>query len=481
MSRRKDLKQSARSEAVVRRRNRKERKADRAKRQANRHHANQAIRNFFGDADIFSEYRFHGNIKWAAAVLVRIALLFSWSEKKNVTDAFTETFKRAGQLGIETTHTTYQGFMGALTRYSHIFMPALILQLQQKMQVCGGPFRQRSGFVPIAFDGSRNSASRTRSNEQELCSAKGKKKAAESPSSVTDPKPQAWVTLLWHMSLRLPWDWRLGPSDSSERGHVQEMVKEGKFPKNTLFCGDAGFVGYAFWQSIIARGHHFLVRVGGNVKLIGETADYQAQDDGIVLCWPKEMQHKQPPLRLRLVRVTIGKADVYLLTSVLSSKQLPAEEMASLYKMRWGIEIEFRGLKQTLNGDKLSCRNVDRLYTEFNWSLLSMAVAELLALTEQLAAKTKDYTPSKRSLARTMKAIYDCLDNLHQTTPVGSDLFTRLAQAMTDNYCRKSSKKAQYRPNVHEKKKHQNKPPEIRQPTSQERKKLAKLNIKITT
>src|SRR3989442_14667471 len=57
-------------------------------------------------------------------------------------------------------------------------------------------------------------------------------------------EPQAWITLLWHMGLRLPWSWRLGPSNSSERGHVIEMIENGKFPTNTLFCGDAGFVGY---------------------------------------------------------------------------------------------------------------------------------------------------------------------------------------------------------------------------------------------
>ena len=109
--------------------------------------------NFFGDDDIFSEYQFHGNIKWTAGVLARIALFFSWSEKNNVTDAFTETFKRAGQLGIVKTHTTYQGFMGALTNYAHIFISTLILRLQQRMKEIRAAFRDASGFVLIAFDG----------------------------------------------------------------------------------------------------------------------------------------------------------------------------------------------------------------------------------------------------------------------------------------------------------------------------------------
>jgi len=45
---------------------------------------------------------------------------------------------------------------------------------------------------------------------------------------------------MWHMGLRLPWTWRLGPSNSSERGHVMEMLEKEEFPENTLFCGDAG-------------------------------------------------------------------------------------------------------------------------------------------------------------------------------------------------------------------------------------------------
>jgi hypothetical protein len=99
--------------------------------------------------------------------------------------------------------------------------------------------------------------------------------------------PQVWITMMWHMGLRLPWTWRLGPSNSSERGHVIEMLEREKFPKDTLFCGDAGFVGYPLWSAILAAGSDFLVRVGGNIQLLSEQTDIKRQGDGIVLCWPK--------------------------------------------------------------------------------------------------------------------------------------------------------------------------------------------------
>jgi hypothetical protein len=75
------------------------------------------------------------------------------------------------------------------------------------------------------------------------------------------------------------------------------------------------------------------------VSLLAESADYEAKEGGLVLCWPKTIQSKEPPLRLRLVKVRIGKAEVYLLTSVLDAEELSVGEMLKLYKLRWGIEI----------------------------------------------------------------------------------------------------------------------------------------------
>jgi hypothetical protein len=53
-----------------------------------------------------------------------------------------------------------------------------------------------------------------------------------------------WLTLLWHVGTGLPWAWETGPSDSSERAQLQEMLP--KLPENSLIAADAGFVGYDF-------------------------------------------------------------------------------------------------------------------------------------------------------------------------------------------------------------------------------------------
>ena len=382
--------------------------------------------------------------------------------------------------------------MGALTRWTATLMAILWPVLQTRMEEIGGKFWRVHGLVPIAFDGSRAAAPRTDVNERAFCApnygkgktakyrkkkTKGMRRKKNEKNKSQPQEPQAWITLLWHVGLRLPWTWRLGPSNSSERAHVMEMIRPGKFPKNTLFCGDAGFVGFPLWSHIVQSGGHFLVRVGANVSLLRESADYDLLKNGLVLCWPQVMQAKQPPLRLRLVKVRLGKTAAYLLTSVLDSRRLTVQQMVTLYKMRWGIEVEFRGLKQTLDRAKLRCRNDRRLLAELDWSIMAMAVAELFALREQLAKRPQGsgqrrqtVNPGRRSLANTIRALRSCLRALDAVPRAGADLPTLLREALTDSYQRKKPKRARYRPPNPDKK-----PlgaPKVRKITAQEKKRL---------
>jgi hypothetical protein len=444
------------------------------------------------DGSIFANMRLHGNAKWLPKCLVCLALHWAWSESRNLTDAFDEASQSCQGLLESVVPSTYQGFMGVLLRWTAILMNIMWLVLHERMEEIGGRYWRIGGWVPIAFDGSRGTAPRTENNENAFCcktygkspKAKARKKKTKGMRRRNHGKhkpqpqePQVWITMLWHMGLRLPWMWRLGPSTSSERDHVKEMLSTRKFPKNTLFCGDAGFVGFALWSDILQNGAHFLVRVGANVSLLSESADYKLANGGLVLCWPQAMQAKQPPLRLRLVKVKIGRTTVYLLTSVLDSKKLTVSQMISFYKMRWGIEVEFRGLKQTLDRAKLRCRNDRRLLVELDWSIMAMAVAELFALKEQLAKKLSTDDPSRRatkpaqrSLAQTMRAIRNCIRMPDIVPKPGHDLKTLLRKAVTDSYHRKKPKRARYRPDNPDKK-----PlgaPSVRKVNNQEKKRL---------
>ena len=450
---------------------------------------------FLPDDHIFAQVKFHGNTSWSPSGLVWLALCWSWSGCRNVTDAFAEAALWSQKISGSPPLGTYQGFMGAMTRWTATFIPLLWEVLQRRMEEWGGKYWRIGEWVPIAFDGSRSTVPRTKANERAFCAANygrgktakyRKKKSKEMRRKMNQRKkpqpqtPQAWITLLWHMGLRLPWSWRLGPSNASERDHVMELVAAGKFPKNTLFCGDAGFVGYPLWAEILRYGADFMVRVGANVGLLTEGASFQRRKNGLVLCWPQASQQaRQSPLRLRLVRVTIGKAKVWLLTSVVNEARLSVSQMIKLYKMRWGIEVEFRGLKQTLDRGKLCCRTEPRLLAELHWSIYGMAVAELLALKEQLSVKRRKKTrdeptsPERRSLAQTIRVFRHCLHNLQDVPPPNKDLRSELRAAVTDGYHRLGSKRARYRPPNPDKKPLGD--PNIRRLTTPEKKLLTNL------
>ena len=152
--------------------------------------------------------------------------------------------------------------------------------------------------------------------------------------------------------------------------------------------------------------------------------------------------------------------------------------------MRWGIEVEFRGLKQTLDRAKLRSRNAQRLLVELDWSILGMAVAELFALKEQLSSRASPSTdknnaadPLKRSLAKTMRALRRCLGNLKEVPQSGQDLRIQLRKAVTDGYKRKRPKRARYRRKNPDKKPLGD--PEIRILTEEENVKLQQIEWQI--
>lgn len=420
----------------------------------------------FPQDTIFADWQMHGNIKWKPEQLVSQAILFSWQGDKHLVDAFEYSYKVCGDIGLIKVARSYTSMMNALIGYGEQLRVPVRNQLHELAQSISGRHFRVGKFVPIAFDGSRLTTPRTVSNEEAFCApnhgkgktatyrkkqTKGMRRTKNEKNKPHQPKPQVWLTMMWHMGLKLPWTWTTGPSNASERAHVQEMVEEENFPENTLFCGDAGFIGYPIWSAIIGNGSDFLVRVGANAHLLSANADYQKKAGGIVWCWPKgQMDSGIPPLRLRLVKVAIGKTKVWLLTSVLDPQELSVKRMVKLYKMRWGVEVEFRGLKQTIDKHTLSCRTPERALVELDWSLFALAFAELLSLREQIP-EHKD-GPLRVSLAETMRAIRRAMRERNERVSREESVVALLKVAAIKGYKNRTDKKSRYRPKNPDKK-----------------------------
>ena len=175
---------------------------------------------FLPDDAPFAHLSFHANTHWLPQGLVWLTLCWSWSELRNLTDRFIEALEYCQKMFVSAAIDTYQGLMNALVTWTPRFLPILQGVLQQRMEQVGGKFWRPDGWVPIAFDGSRSTAPRTVSNEVHFCAPnpgksstakhRRKKRAQPKPSPPVAPKkaqpqePQVWITMLWHMGLRLP-------------------------------------------------------------------------------------------------------------------------------------------------------------------------------------------------------------------------------------------------------------------------------------
>ena len=409
--------------------------------------------------------------KWTARMLVMVAVFWAWSGCTGLQERFTQAAKLAGKIfrWLPGPGRTYQGFIKQLRKWHVELQLACMnaLRVLMKRDLFGQ--WEMAGFVVIAGDGSRVELPRTQSNESAYSpmrkkeakknkkragkkrrrhggkggtrTRKQKRQSAQAIAKKTN-SPQMWLTLFWHVGTGLPWDWRTGPSDSSERGHLQEMLAE--LPENTLIAADAGFVGYEFWRLVAEAGHRFVIRVGANVRLL-KRLGYAREYDHTIYLWPDAVAKKKlPPLVLRSVWVHDGKQPMCLVTNVLSKTRLSDRQVAEIYKARWGVEVFFRTFKQTFGRRKLRSHSAENARLEIDWSLVGLWSVCLLAQRELVRS---GHDPCGLSPVAAIKAIQQVMHH-YRIRPDQPDevLWSMLRYALRDDYQRTSSKTARNYP-----------------------------------
>lgn len=247
---------------------------------------------------------------------------------------------------------------------------------------------------------------------------------------------QIWLTMLWHVGTGLPWAWRRGAADCSERHHFLDMLSD--MPENSLITADAGFIGYEFWKAILDANQNFIIRVGSNVKLIKKLG-YARERDQTVCLWPDKFARKNmPPLVLRLIVVHNGKHPVYLVTNITKKCDLSDAQAAEIYRRRWGIEVFFRTFKQTFGCTKLRSNSSGNALMELDWSLLGLWI---ICLYGQCVQQASGKSPPRMSAAGVIRAFQMTMREYRcRPESVEESLWLLLANALLDDYNRTSSK-----------------------------------------
>jgi len=95
--------------------------------------------------------------------------------------------------------------------------------------------------------------------------------------------------------------------------------------------------------------------------------------------WMSQEQYKDFPNEIYVRELKAGKK--VLVTTLLSDKEAPKKELASLYYQRWHVERDLRNIKTTLGMEKLSCKtpqmNEKEMWVYFlAYNLIRLVMAE---------------------------------------------------------------------------------------------------------
>jgi hypothetical protein len=395
----------------------------------------------------FDGITFRKECTWTPKGLVFTALLWAWSDEKTLTDRFVLARRVILAMAVlpGVPATTYQAFLKMLQTWTVTLTILLIAAFRDRLRTDLAARLRVYGFGVFGVDGSRLELPRTVSNERGFAPAKARRRTASPPRRRAQTRaardrrarqkmihnPQMWLTTMFHVGTGLPWDWRLGPSDSSERDHLQQMIAA--LPADALVTADAGFAGYAYGKALLDSGRHLLVRVGANVRLLRGLGSAR-ETGGVVYLWPdREAARNQPPLVLCLVVAHNGRHPVYLVTSVVAPKRLSDQQVAAIYALRWGVELFYRHVKQTFARRKLRSQAADNASLEATWSLLGLWA---MCLHTQVELTPAGIPARRLSVAKLLRAHRRSLREYKSPPDPGESLRDLLQIAVIDPYRR---------------------------------------------
>jgi len=371
-----------------------------------------------------------GRVRWTPRLVVVMAILMAWDGARILKDRFENAWDCVAAMYATRRRPggTYEGFVHALWSASVELLEIVVAALRAGIKQVAGPYWEHWGWVLMGVDGSRVECPMTEANEKAF-GCGGKKKTT----------PQQFITTLFHVLTGLPWGWRRGGARSSERAHLREMLH--LLPENVMLLADAGFTGYDLLRTLMREAKSFIVRVGSNVRLLKKLGYAAREFDGVVYLWPQDKQN-QEPLILRLVVVHDGRKAIYLLTNVLDKSVLSDRRVGQMYRLRWGIEVMYRSLKETMQHRKMASDSPRNAEMELDWAMVGLWMLGLMALEAQ---RKSGRAPSCWSVAEALRVVRRAIRKPKARHRKGG-VMRQLRDAVKDTYQRHSSKNARHWP-----------------------------------
>lgn len=184
-------------------------------------------------------------------------------------------------------------------------------------------------------------------------------------------------------------DSAIHPRLTSERQCVEDHLAFSN--ENDLVLFDRGYVAHWLYAYLLQRNISFCMRAKTKQSLLIKEfvasgkkeamVTFEANKSSIKTCQQKSLSSK--PITLRLVRVDLPNEVEVLVTNLMDEEQYDYEIFKSLYHLRWGVEEQYKRLKQWVEIENFSGKSALSVKQDFYAKIVASNLTALIEIQAQ--------------------------------------------------------------------------------------------------
>ncbi len=200
--------------------------------------------------------------------------------------------------------------------------------------------------------------------------------------------PGLKMHVLFSPDAQLPCEAMITPSSVNDIEPGREMTLEA----GAKYVFDKGYCDYGWWWKIDQAGAYFVTRLKRNAAIEvvkSQPCGGRIMSDDIIRLSNKRPGGKKNPYTKPLRRIVVQREGHEAPLVVVSNlMDIPAQEVADLYKRRWAIELWFKWIKQNLKIKQFLGRSENAVRSQILVALITYLLADIY---RRLSRSTQDF------------------------------------------------------------------------------------------
>jgi len=190
-------------------------------------------------------------------------------------------------------------------------------------------------------------------------------------------------------------DASINPNNTSER---ECAMRHHEFSTDhDLIIYDRGYAGFMFYMHHMQRNLSFCIRAKTHRDNVVRDFISSHKKEAVVTYNPTKQAIKSckekglpiTPIKLRLIRVNLPNEVEVLITNLMDEKKYKHRDFKQLYHMRWGIEENYKRLKQWGEIENFSGKSALSVKQDFYAKILASNLTSLMVRASQKCVKKK--------------------------------------------------------------------------------------------